>query len=67
MDLLNLLLMLVVEMAMLVPTAIIASAKNRNVRTWLILGIFFNPISLIIIALLPKLPHSHKMELRSSL
>ncbi|MFY9895316.1 MAG: hypothetical protein WAK63_14420 [Xanthobacteraceae bacterium] len=46
-------LLLAVVLAMTVATGMIAHRKNRSVTGWVIIGLMFNPVVLIILPFLP--------------
>ena len=46
-------LLLAVVLGMTVATGMIASRKNRSLVGWIILGLMFNPVVLIILSFLP--------------
>lgn len=46
-------LLLAVVLGMTVATGMIASRKNRSLVWWIILGLMFNPVVLIILSFLP--------------
>jgi len=56
-------LLLAVVLGMTVATGMITSRKNRSVVGWIILGLMFNPVVLII---LPFLPDRAPNEIRPS-
>ena len=52
-------LLLLAVLVMTVATGVIASRKNRSVAGWVILGLMFNPIALIMLSFLPDRVRLH--------